>query len=100
MKLRLTRQAQQDLREIGLVIAADNPAACRRVIEAIHKTLNLLRGCPQLGMKMPDINESIRAFPAQSPAQNYVIYFEAGEDLLIIKRVLHGARDAPAVLKE
>jgi len=100
MSFRLTQRAQDDLREIRNWISVENPAAAVRVIDAIFETLQLLVRHPEVGAPYHNLGENLRAFPAQRPAQRYVIFFHVREETLVVMRVLHGARDFNSVFDQ
>jgi toxin ParE1/3/4 len=52
-----------------------------------------LRQFPEMGAAREQLTEGLRAIPYR----DYVIYYPAGPDALVIARVLHGARDARAI---
>jgi toxin ParE1/3/4 len=99
MKYRLSDLARQDLREIRAHISADNPAAAKQVIRKIQETFEFLVRHPRVGSTHQDLADGLRSFPAQQPAHRYVIFFQAHGEVLLIARVIHGARDFPALFK-
>ena len=68
-----TRQAREDLISIWSYIAADNPAAADRVLDAIDRRCARLRENPQLGPARPDIAPELRYLPVGS----YLIFYLA-----------------------
>lgn len=88
-----TRRARRDLVEIGEYIAADNPRAADRVIDALMDRAKFLSGNPQIGSPRADIAEGMRLFPVG----NYLLYREGPAGVEIV-RVLHGARNLEGLL--
>lgn len=69
-----------------------------RVIDAIERTFNLLAEYPGIGTAQdygPEF-DGLRMFPV-SRYPNYLIFFQAIDRSLIIRRVLHGAMDIEAI---
>jgi toxin ParE1/3/4 len=82
-------QAEIDLEEIWLFIAADNIAAADRLLDRIGTIFEMLTENPQAGRLRPELGMSIRSFTVG----NYIIFYEAFPNGVEIVRVLHGARD-------
>lgn len=82
-------QAEIDLEEIWLFIAADNVAAADRLLDRIGGVFEMLAENPEAGRQRPELGRSIRSFAVG----NYVIFYEAVSNGAEIVRVLHGARD-------
>jgi toxin ParE1/3/4 len=86
-------QAQLDIAEIALRIAQDNPTAADRWLELIDEKFRLLARMPELGRKRFELAPDLRSFPVG----NYVIFCRPVTDGIQVIRVLHGARDIPAL---
>jgi toxin ParE1/3/4 len=84
-----TRQAEIDLIEIWVYIAEDNRAAAGRTIRAIKSKCDRLMNFPLAGTKRPEILPGIRSLSVG----NYVVFYQPGEDVVYIVRVVHGSRD-------
>lgn len=81
-------QADEDLIAIWLHIAAHDPAAADRVLDAIESRWLQLMRHPYSGMKREDIGPGVRHLVAG----NYLtLYRLAGSDIEIL-RVIHGRR--------
>ena len=61
-----TAQAEQDLIEIWLYIAQDNPDAADRMLDERESRFQLLSEQPCLGPARPDIAQEMRFFPVGS----------------------------------
>lgn len=85
-----TQRAEQDLDEIWLHIALDNPDAADEVLDAIGHTCMLLAEQPKMGRARPELALELRSFPV---ARSYLVYYRPVADGIQIARVLHGARD-------
>lgn len=88
MCFRLTPRAEEDIRDIALRIAGDNPAA------ALDWSNDILRHCrtpgnaPGLGIARPDVRPDLRTFPVGS----YMILCRQTRKGVDIVRVIHGTR--------
>jgi toxin ParE1/3/4 len=90
-----SRQSEQDVVEIALYIARDNPDAAMRLIDRMDEALHMLAGNPQLGRERHELGSAVRSFALG----NYVLFYrQAAQDIELI-RVLHGARDLRAIFK-
>lgn len=86
-----TAQAEEDLIEIWIYIAQDNPRAADRVLDDIEQRFHALAYNPLMGRLRPDIAPELRYFVVGS----YLILYRTVEDGIQIVRVIHGARDLP-----
>jgi toxin ParE1/3/4 len=84
----LTAQAEEDLIDIWLYIAQDNPGAADRLIDEIESKFSLLAANPQIGPARPDIAEDCRYLPVSS----YLILYRLIPAGVQIVRVVQGAR--------
>ena len=88
-----TSQANLDLTEITLRIAAENPIAADYWLDSINEKCQLLARMPELGRKRNDLAPGLRGLPVG----NYVIFYRLVPEGIQVIRVLHGARDIPEV---
>jgi toxin ParE1/3/4 len=86
--IRRTAQAEEDLIDIWLYIAQDNPRAADRLLDEIEEKLSLLANHPQLGPSRPDIAEECRYFPVG----NYLILYRILPEGIEVVRVVQGSR--------
>lgn len=82
-------EAQNDLIEIWLYIAANNQAAADRLIDTIDEKLALLSDSPQMGIAREDLRTSLRSFPVGK----YILFYRSINGGIELLRVIHGARD-------
>ena len=87
--IRLTAEAGNDIDEIWLFIAQDDPDAADRFHDILMSKFALLGKQPLIGRERNDLSPSLRSFPVG----NYVIFYRDWPEVLEIMRVLHGARD-------
>lgn len=90
-----TPAAEDDLVQIGAYIAADNPAAADRLLDKIEEMLNLLAEFPGLGRSREEFAPSLRSIPIGK----YLLFYLPIENGIELIRVLHGARDLPAIFR-
>ncbi len=86
-----TARAEEDLIEIWIYIAADNPGAADRLLDRIDLTCKRLADMPGLGPARPDIAPGLRYFTVGA----YVILYREVPEGVEIVRVSHGARHLP-----
>ena len=86
--LRRTAQAEEDLINLWLYIAQDNPDAADRLLNEIEDKCVLLAANPQLGPARPDNAPDCRSFPVG----RYLILYRPIPDGIEVVRVVHGSR--------
>lgn len=87
--------ARQDLFEILERIARDKPGAAVQFVERLEEECRLLAANPSVGTSRDDLLPNLRCWSVG----NYVICFRQADDGVEIVRVLHGARDLAALLR-
>lgn len=98
MRLIVKSPVWDDLREIGLRIAKDNPAAAERFFAEAEAAFELLRRHPGLGRLRSFSVAGVRSW-AVSEFKNHLIFYLPTETELQILAVVHGARDLPTALR-
>lgn len=91
----LSEPARNDLKEIWLYIAENNPASADRTLQELKKKFQLLAENPQLGKSQDQLIVRLRTFPHKK----YVIFYFPKKNGIEIYRVLHGARDFEDLLE-
>lgn len=99
MQVRLTTVATRQLEAILAYVAAENPAAARRIADRIDEIREFLSRNPHAGYRLPRgrlRRFAVRPFP-------YLIYYEISGQTVRIIRIRHAARyrrafHEPAVL--
>ena len=86
--IRRTAQAEEDLIELWLYIAQDNPGAADRLLDEIEDKFSLLAANPQLGPARPAIAADCRYFPVG----RYLILYRLIPDGIEVIRVVQGSR--------
>ena len=99
---KLSKRAQRDLEHIQGYISADNPEAAERVRKTLLDTADLLADHPEAGHRVVGAgprHADVRWFVVPG-FRNYLIFYRSVDEGIEVFRVLHGARDLDAALKE
>lgn len=104
MKKRVVRTglAETDLLEHIDYLANDNVNAASRLIEAVEIAFERLSQMPEIGSIREFSNprlSCVRMWPVPK-FPRYLIFYQVVEDSIRILRVLHGARDIPALFDD
>jgi toxin ParE1/3/4 len=94
MRLVITPLAEQDLEAIADYIATDNPERALSFVRELRTQCQRISLNPHGYRMRPELGEGIRS----SAHGHYVIFFESDTNEVLILRILHGARDIPALL--
>lgn len=95
---RFTPQAFDDLFDILDFIAQPNPEASKAVEQAIFRACDLLVSSPLAGSVRSDLTPLPLRFWVVHPYSNYLIVYDPAKKPLEVIRILHAARDIPALL--
>ncbi len=87
-------KSRQDLLDIGDYIAKDSLANARRFVGRLMEQCQRIGNTPLAYTGREDLAPGLR----MAPMGRYVVFFRVIDDTVRIERVLHGARDLPAVL--
>ena len=95
MRLAFTPLAEQDLEAIADYIAADNPTRALSFVRELRAQCQRITLNPPGYRLRSELGDGIRS----CAHGHYVIFFESesDSDAVLILRILHGARDIPAV---
>lgn len=90
---------EDELWAIWEYIAADNPEAATRVIEAAHETFRELLRNPGLGRVRKFRNPRLRSIRSWhvSGFENYLVFYREQSGEIQVLHVYHGARDIEAL---
>jgi toxin ParE1/3/4 len=92
--LRITRQADRDIRGIYRYLHKQNPAAATNVLEKLRDACILLAEEPGLGTPRSDLSRNLRVFRPSNPADAYLIfYYPISSGGVAISHIVHGARN-------
>ena len=93
--VRLSHLADGDLDGIRDYIQRDNPRAANDMLDKLFEALESLANHPEMGERREDLGENLRAFVVRP----YVIFYHAAADGIHVARIIHGARDFPAMFR-
>lgn len=96
------RQADQDIVEAAEWIAGDSPDQAKAYRDAVMRTIRRLASHPGLGAPYSTLHPAVvglRRFPV-SGFRSYLVLYRYDDTQIVIFRVVHGARDLPALLEE
>lgn len=88
-KFIISDQAEKDIDEILIYIAADNLDAAIAFNDHLTRLFEMLAENNEAGRERPELKEDLRSFPEG----NYLIFYRLWAGNVAIVRVLHGARD-------
>ncbi|MBF0542543.1 MAG: type II toxin-antitoxin system RelE/ParE family toxin [Nitrospirae bacterium] len=89
LKILKRPEAENDLEEIWLYIAQDNPDKADKLLDEIEETSKNLALFTNMGKTRDELHYGLRSFPVGQ----YLIYYLPIIDGIEIVRVLHGTRD-------
>lgn len=93
MQCILSPLAEFDLEEIGDYIARDNPGRAVSFIREIREQCAKITDNPTAAPLRPELGAGIRMVPFG----RYLIFYTTDADLIRIERILHSARNIPAL---
>jgi toxin ParE1/3/4 len=95
----LSSRAQQDLLAATRWIEEDNPRAAEALLEGVRGAARLIGRHPDIGRLRPEITaKDYRFLPLTGFP--YVLVYDPRLTPPLIARILHGARDLPAALRD
>jgi toxin ParE1/3/4 len=89
-RIRFTAAAENDLLELWVYIAEENPAAADEALDEIKTSVSALAEQPEMGRARPELADGLRSMPTRTP---YIVYYEPDREGVLVLRVLHHARD-------
>jgi len=75
-------------------IARDSPAFADTMLARFTEKLERLADNPLLGSARPELRSGLRSFAVG----NYILFYAAEEDGIMLYRILHAARDVGVIL--
>jgi toxin ParE1/3/4 len=88
MRVHHSRRARDDLLEIWLRVAAENPAAADRLYDRFETRIAQLERYPEIGVARPDIAPEARMLVVRP----YLVLYRLIRGGSEVVRVVHGAR--------
>jgi toxin ParE1/3/4 len=95
----LSPKAQQDILEAIDWISRDNPDAALGLLRELEEALAKIGTHPLIGHHRPDLTSENYRFLTLA-GYPYVVIYEATRSPPVAARILHGARDIPALLQD
>ena len=92
--LRFSASAENDLLEAWLYVAEDSLDAADRLVDQIEAEARKLILQPKLGRARDELATGLRSWPTSMP---YTVFYFADAQGIVVARVLHQARDLPAI---
>lgn len=92
---RVSPEAREDLDEIWLYIAQDNPDAADKYIRGVVARFPMLASMPLMGRARAELSPRLRSLVVG----RHVIFYRPFENGVEISRVLDGARDLPPLFE-
>ena len=89
MKVEFSPVAKDDLLEIALYIAQDNPVRALSFVDELETQCLRLGQAAGSGAPRPELGEGVRMLPHG----RYLIFYREHASMLRIERIMHGARD-------
>ena len=93
-KVRHSASAENDLLEAWLFIAEDSVEAADRLLDQIQSDSRTLLLQPKMGRTRDELAVGLRSWPTSTP---YILFYFVEDDGITVARVLHHARDVPAI---
>lgn len=94
--VRYKRAARSDAVAIWRYIARDSPAFADATLERFNEKLERLAANPALGTPRPELRAELRSLAVG----NYVLFYAAVPDGIVLYRILHAARDIATIFSD
>jgi toxin ParE1/3/4 len=91
-RLTITESARSDLRGNPRLHRQGQPAAARRVVERLRAQARKLAQTPGMGRRREDLRPELFSFPVG----RHILFYRPQTGGMLV-RVIHGARDLPAL---
>ena len=89
MKVDFSPVAKDDLIDIAVYIAQDNPVRALSFVDELEAKCLGIGRMPGIGTVRPELGDGVRMLPHG----RYLIFYRENEGMIRIERVMHGARD-------
>jgi toxin ParE1/3/4 len=81
--------SEEDLIDIWLYIAEDQPVNADRLLDRLNEAMIKLTEMPKMGVERSELIKGLRSYPVGK----YILYYRINGDQLEIVRVLSSSRD-------
>ena len=102
LRIRLSNSAKRDLdRRWKWLAQESSPATADRFLDAVDRTIELLRTLPGMGrvFRVQKSSVLVRRIAVTSPFERWVVFYTVHPAELRIERVLHSAQDLTNLLR-
>ncbi len=89
MRVTLSPAARDDLIEIAVYIAQDNPARALSFVDELEDRCEALANAPGIGTVRPELGQGICVLPHR----RYLIFYRETHEGVRVERIMHSARD-------
>jgi toxin ParE1/3/4 len=89
LPIKITANARADLDELWNSVAQHNIDSAERLMQRLDYRIRSLSQFPETGIPRPEIYDNLRLLVEG----NYLVLYLVRDDMIIILRVVHGARD-------
>jgi toxin ParE1/3/4 len=89
MRVDFSAAAKEDLMDIAVHIAQNNPERAFSFVDELEAKCLAVGQTPDIGTTQPKLGNNVRMLPHG----RYLIFYRQGENSIRIERVMHGARD-------
>jgi toxin ParE1/3/4 len=89
LKVTFSPVARDDLMEIAIFIAQDNPTRALTFVDELEDKCAELGRSPGIGTMRPELGDGIRMLPHG----RYLIFYRETNRAVRVERILHSARD-------
>lgn len=89
LPIKMTANARADLDALWNSVAQHNIDSAEKLMERLNYRIQSLAQFPETGIPRPEIYEKLRLLVEG----DYVVLYLARDEMVIILRVVHGARD-------
>ncbi len=86
--------AENDLLEAWLYVAESSIPSADRLLDQIEAEAIQLINQPRMGRERNELAPGLRSWPTSTP---YILFYFPNEHGIVVARVLHHARDVPAI---
>lgn len=93
-KVRYSASAETDLLEAWLYVAEGSIEAADRITDQLDAEARTLLMQPKMGRARDELAAGLRSWPTST---RYILFYFEDADGITIARVLHHARDVPAI---
>lgn len=95
-RVEFSHRAREDIAEISEYIAGSNPQRAFSFVDELLEAGEARGRFPMSGRRRPDLGDDLFTFPYG----RYLIVYSVEPERVLIRRILHGARDLDRALRD